>query len=202
MNSDKNVDENIREVKAILLGDVFVGKTSLINVSIGMQFISSEPATISSTFVQKKIIIDSKEYIINLWDTAGQEKLRALTKLFFKGSKIVIFVYDITDKKTFNGLKNWVDEVENTLEKNTYLCGIVGNKQDLYMQEEVNENEALEYANSKGMKFRLVSAKEDIKSFNVFLEELVNDAKNLNLIENKNKISLKQEKTKKDKCNC
>ena len=198
--ASENENENIISVKAILIGDPFVGKTSLINVSVGMDFNPSERATISSTFVQKRIIIDNQKYCINLWDTAGQEKLKSLTKLFFKGSKIVIFVYDITEKKTFINLKKWVEEVENTLDRNTYISGIAGNKQDLYSEEQVNEEDVKEYANSKGMKFCLVSAKEDPKSFNDFIEELVKDGKNL--YEDKTKIQLKNEKKKKDKCNC
>ena len=199
--ASENENENIISVKAILIGDPFVGKTSLINVSVGMDFNPSERATISSTFVQKIITLNSQEYCINLWDTAGQEKLKALTKLFFKGSHIVIFVYDITDKKSFLGLQKWVVEVENILE-NKYVCGILGNKQDLYSQEEVKEEEAKEFADSKGMKLKLVSAKDNPKGFNDFLEELVRDGKNRNIYEIKRKISLQKQKKKKSKCNC
>ena len=202
MASDsENEDENSISVKAILIGDVFVGKTSLINVSVGIDFNPKENATITSTFVQKKITLDSQEYCINLWDTAGQEKLKALTKLFFKGSHVVIFVYDITDKRSFIGLQKWIVEVENILE-NKYVCGIVGNKQDLYSQEQVKEEEANEFADSKGMKFKLVSAKDNPKGFNDFLEELVRDAKNIGIFEANRKISLKKQKKKKSKCNC
>ena len=197
--SKKNGDENIIEVKAILLGDISVGKTSLINVSVGMEFDPSERTTITSTFVQKKIKIDSQEYCINLWDTAGQERLKSLTKLFFKGSQIVIFVYDITQKKSFIGLKKWVEDVENIIE-NKYICGIVGNKKDLYTQEEVNEKEVKDYADSKGMKFKLVSAKDDPISFIEFLEELVNDGKNI--FETKKKIFIKKDKKIRDVCKC
>ena len=199
--ASENENENIISIKAILIGDPFVGKTSLINVSVGMDFNPSERATISSTFVQKIINLNSQEYYINLWDTAGQEKLKALTKLFFKGSHIVIFVYDITDKKSFLGLQKWVVEVENILE-NKYVCGILGNKQDLYSQEEVKEEEAKEFADSKGMKLKLVSAKDNPKGFNDFLEELVRDGKNRNIYEIKRKISLQKQKKKKSKCNC
>ena len=199
MSFENDDDENYIPVKAILIGDVFVGKTSLINVSIGMQFNPKEKATISSTFVQKKMTIDSKEFRINLWDTAGQERLKSLEKLFFKGSQVVIFVYDITDKNSFIGLKKWVEEVENILE-NKYVCGIVGNKQDLYSQEQVKEDEVMEYAESKGMKFKLVSAKDNPKGFNDFLEELVKDG--INIFEKKRKISLVKKKKKKLNCNC
>ena len=193
-------DENLMEAKAILIGEVAVGKTSLINISIGMKFNSSEKTTISSNFVKKKIEINSQKYIIYLWDTAGQEKLKAMTKLFFKGADIVIFVYDITSKKSFESLKDWIKEVEDNLD-NQHVCGIAGNKKDLFLQEEVNEELGRKYANSLGMKFKLTSAKDDPKSFNDLLEELIKDAKPF-LIP-KNKISLEDDK-KKDKngCNC
>ena len=199
MSENNNDDNNIIEVKAILLGDVSVGKTSLINVSVGMSFNLSEKTTISSTFVHKNIEIDSQEYNINLWDTAGNERFRSLTNIFYKGSQIVIFVYDITHKKSFIGLKKWVEDVENIID-NKYICGIVGNKQDLYSQEEVNEEEVKEYADSKGMKFKLVSAKEDPQSFNDFLEELVKDGKYF--LENTKKIPLKKSIQKKESCKC
>ena len=193
-------DENLVEAKAILIGEVAVGKTSLINVSIGMKFNSSQKTTISSNFVKKKIEINSQKYIIYLWDTAGQEKLKAMTKLFFKGADIVIFVYDITSKKSFENLKDWIKEVEDNLD-NQHVCGIAGNKKDLFLQEEVNEELGRKYANSLGMKFKLTSAKDDPKSFNDLLEELIKEAKPF-LIP-KNKISLKDGKNKdKNGCNC
>ena len=104
---------------------------------------------------------------------AEHERLKSLTKIFFKGSQIVIFVYDITQKKSFVGLQKWVEDAENIID-NKYICGIVGNKQDLYYQEEVKEEDVKEYAKSKGMKYILVSVKEEPKSFNDFLEELLN----------------------------
>ena len=199
MSENNNDDNNIIEVKAILLGDVSVGKTSLINVSVGMPFNPSEKATISSSFVEKKIKICSQEYNINLWDTAGNERFRSLTNIFYKGSQIVIFVYDISQKQSFIGLKKWVEDVENIID-NKYICGIVGNKQDLYSQEEVKEEEVKEYADSKGMKYKLVSAKGNPKGFNDFLEELVVDGKNC--FKSKKKIPLKKSIQKKKSCTC
>ena len=199
MSSNKNDDSNFIEVKAILLGDVSVGKTSLINVSVGMEFNPSEKTTISSAYGQKKIKIDSQDYNIHLWDTAGNERFRSLTNIFYKGSQIVIFVYDITHKKSFIGLKKWVEDVENIIDNN-YICGIVGNKQDLYSQEEVKEEEVKEYADSKGMKYKLVSANGNPKGFNDFLEELVVDGKNC--FKRKKKIPLKKSIQKKKSCTC
>ena len=197
--SNINIDENIIEIKAILLGEISVGKTSLINVSVGMKFNKLESTTITANFVQKKIVLDSQVYCIDLWDTAGQEKLRAITKLFYKGSQIIIFVYDITEYKTFERLQSWVDEIENNLE-NKYICGIVGNKKDLFTEEKVSEEEARKYAKSKGMKFKLVSAKDDPKGFTDFLEELLKDGKHLFV--HKRRITLVKQKKKEKNTDC
>ena len=148
---------------------------------------------------QKKIAVNGQEYCINFWDTWGLERLKTLSKIFFKDSQIVIFVYDITSKNSFISLRKWVEDVENII-NNEYICGIVGNKQDLYSEEEVNEEDAKEFANSKGMKFKLVSAKEVPKGFNDFLEELLNDG--IKYFEQKKNISLRKEEKKKRGYKC
>ena len=187
--------------KAILLGESGVGKTSLINITGGGKFNENEAPSISSNFIKKYIEIDSKKYLINIWDTAGQEKYKHLAKLFFHGSDIVILVYDITSKESFNNIEYWFKETKEHI-NNKFIYGIVGNKKDLYLKEEVTEKEGREYAESKGVKFALVSAKEDPKSFNDFFLSLVRDCRED--IENKiDNISLKNQKVKKRKdCKC
>ena len=91
-----------------------------------------------------------------------------------KGSKIVIFVYDITDKHSFNELPFWVGKIQEVLGKEP-IIGVVGNKIDLINQEEVTEEEGKKYAQSIKAKFRLTSAKEDPDGFVEFIEELVKD---------------------------
>ena len=104
------------DVKVILLGEMKVGKTNLINTLIGNTFNENEESTIASTFSVKKISVMGKVYSIQIWDTIGQEKLRNLTQLFYNNSKIVIFVYDITRKQSFNEIRDyWVNNVEEKL---------------------------------------------------------------------------------------
>ena len=163
-------DEN--EIKVILVGESGTGKTSLINVAVGLSFNPDIVTTSSSTYVQKNFQISGKEYILNLWDTIGQERYRSLTKIFIKDSKIVIFVYDITKKKTFDELEFWIKTIEEILGKEI-IIGIVGNKNDLYLNEKVKEEVALKYAKSKGAFFKTTSAKADPLSFIKFLELLL-----------------------------
>ena len=169
INQDDDEDDD--DIKVILVGETATGKTSLINTSIGLEFQDKVDSTQSSSIMQKKMEINKKTYSINLWDTIGQEQFRSLTKIFMKGAKIVIFVYDITRLDTFEQLDFWYDSTREVLGDKPVL-GIVGNKSDLYYKEAVKEEDAEEYAKNKGIPFKLCSAKTP-KLFCDFLEELV-----------------------------
>ena len=169
-----------KEIKMILLGESGVGKTNLINVTLGHSFNENETPTFSNSFLEKKFQIDSKIYKLQIWDTIGQEKYRHLTKLFFKDSKIVILVYDKSDKKTFKGVQYWVDEVKKEL-GDDMIMGLVGNKDDKEeSNDDVLEDEAREYAKSLNIKFKMVSAKINGKRFENFVKELLIDYINKN----------------------
>ena len=172
--SEENENEK-EDIKVILLGEPGTGKTCLINVAVGDKFLEATESTPNSTFVSKTLTRDDQDYVIDIWDTAGQEKFRALTKIFIKGSKIVIFVYAIDNKKSFDELKNyWINMTKEILGEET-IYGIVGNKTDLYLNEEVKENEASDYAESLGMKFKTVSAKTEPGGFIQYINELFDD---------------------------
>ena len=100
-----NQKTKIEEIKIILIGNSGVGKTAIINRYYNNSFDINMESTISMNFVGKKININGKYYDLNIWDTAGQEAYRSCNKLFIKNSNIVIFVYDITNKKTFIDLR-------------------------------------------------------------------------------------------------
>ena len=200
MSKDKNEEEEEPIIKAILVGESGVGKTCLINVCVGNPFDTNEKATYANSFVEKRYTIDSEQYLINLWDTVGQEKYRTMAKIFYKDANIVIFVYDITNENSFTLLKDyWVREVEENL-VNPAVCAIVGNKKDLYAKEEINGDTVKEYAKSKQMKFKLCSAKIDPQGFSDFVEELLKDSKPFLVA--REKLKLKNTKTKKSKCKC
>ena len=198
MSDDENENENQNEIKAILLGNAGVGKTNLINRAIGLKFDENYNSTSSGIFRTKKIEIGNKSYTVNLWDTAGQEIYKSITKIFVKRSKIVIFVYDITDKKSFEDLEGWIKMCKDLLD-NDYICGIAGNKMDLYSIEQVTENEARKFAENQKMKFQLVSAKENPESFDNFLKELIDGNplfKSETNISNSNNFELKKNNVK------
>ena len=171
----KNDDDAI-EIKAILVGSSGVGKTNLINVCVGQSFNPETKPTNCASLLQKHLEINNLKYVVNLWDTMGQEAYKGISKLFFREAQIVIFVYDITSTESFKNLEEWIQMANDTI-GGDYISGIVGNKNDLYLQAEVSEEEAKNYADNKKLKFRLVSAKEDPQSFDEFLLELVKEYK-------------------------
>ena len=170
------MSEDEGTIKLILLGNSGVGKTSLIKSISGINPNKTEEATLSAYYLQKPFKIEDKEYLIDLWDTAGQEAYLGVTKLFFKGSQIIIFVYDITVKNSFNSLTEWIKNVKEIVE-NDYVCGIIGNKSDLFLKSQVSNEEAKKLAESEGYKFKLASAVNDPKSFEDLIFELFQEYK-------------------------
>ena len=166
-NNESNV-----EIKAILVGDSGVGKTNLINVSVGQPFNYESKSTNCCSLSQKRIEINNIKYIINLWDTMGQEAYKGISKLFFRDAQIVIFVYDITSEESFSSLEECIQMAKDTIGE-AYIGGIVGNKNDLYLQAKITEEDAKKFAENKKMEFKLVSAKEAPQCFEDILIDLV-----------------------------
>lgn len=193
-------DTDPEATKIILIGDSGTGKTNLITVAAGYEFNSNSLTTRACSYIQKKYTLHNTEYKVNVWDTIGQEKYRSLTKIFVKESKIVIFVYDITNKNSFESLPFWKKIVDELL-SDTPVLGIVGNKMDLYIQEQIKSEEVEKYAQEIGAKLLLTSAKTDSNSFSNFLGELLQDYLNKGKGERIESFSLnKQKVTKKKKC--
>lgn len=191
-------------IKVILLGESGVGKTSLINVTIGMEFNSKEEVTFINSYVEKKYEINNQTFYLHIWDTIGQEKYRQLTKLFFKNTKIVILVYDKSNMESFNAMDYWAEEVRNELGDDIILA-LVGNKDDLDdKKDDVKENIAEQFAKKINSKFKRVSAKMNAKGFENFVKELLTDYINKygnEFMNNNGRITLVKE-TKKKKKNC
>jgi len=200
-----DTEENLEnQIKIILLGNSGVGKTNLINIAIGVSFNEDEKTTTASSFSVKKIILNRQEYRINLWDTIGQEQFRQLTKIFFNNSKIVIFVYDISSKTSFEALPGWINDVDEQI-GNNYIKGLVANKSDLYLEEEVKNEEGEEFANKIGARFLTISAKcDDPKKFEEFLVELVKEyiEKRKSIGSRNFSIDRRKSSKKNDKRNC
>ena len=149
--------------KVVLVGESGVGKTCIISRFISGAFDFNVSSTNGASYASKNVQYDKlgKSLLLDVWDTAGQEKYRSLTKFFYKDAKVAIMVYDITRQNSFDSLTNyWYKEVKEHGPENIVL-GIAGNKCDLYEQEEVNENEARDFEKKIGAIFALTSAQNN-----------------------------------------
>ena len=150
-------------VKVVLLGESGVGKTSIIAQFTSNKFDPDCVTSLSAQFISKTIEFDNLQKAIkfDIWDTAGQEKYRALAKIFYKDAKVIILVYDITDQKSFNELKTyWYEMIKNNADSEAIIA-IVCNKNDLYEKAQVQESEGKEFARSINAIFQSTSAKSD-----------------------------------------
>ena len=152
----------IIHIKCVLLGETAVGKSSLINRFISNTFKNDFTSTMVGYCSTKQVYYEKTDQKINyeIWDTAGQEKYRSLGKHFYKDSFIVILVYNITSRESFENLKNvWLEDVMNYGEKYKVLA-VVGNKCDLYEQEAVPEEDGRKFAQEHDAIFMNVSARD------------------------------------------
>ena len=149
-------------VKVVLLGEAGVGKTSIIHQFTYHTFDPDCISSISAQFVSKTIDYQGYGAIkYDIWDTAGQERYRSMAKIFYKDAKVIVFVYDITSQPTFDGLKNyWYEQIKINCEKDAILA-VVANKNDLYGDQIVPDEEGQRFADEIGAIFQSTSALSD-----------------------------------------
>ncbi len=153
-------EKTIYQFKVILIGEASVGKTSILNRFILKNFSESYNCTIVSYFKKQSILIDPyTEAQLNIWDTCGQERYKSVTKQFYIGTQGVILIYDINNKKSFEVLNHWINEIKSNTMNNISLL-IVGNKADL--ERKVSFNELKNFSENKGLNYIEVSAKNGI----------------------------------------
>ena len=157
-------------IKVVLVGESGTGKTSIIQQFAYKIFDQDCATSISSQYITKVMTFPdiNKNLRIEIWDTAGQERYRSMAKLFYKDAKIVIFVYDVTSKKSFDELiKYWIPEVQNTSDGSA-IFGLVANKSDLYEIEAVSTEEGMNLADKIKAVFQKTSAKSGMGVNNLF----------------------------------
>jgi len=201
------MSEGCESIKIILIGNSGVGKTAIINRYELDRFDKNIESTITSSFIVKQIDVNGKKLILNIWDTAGQEKFRSLNKLFVKSSNIIIFVYDVTVRESFDQLNFWHELVIDEINEGAIL-GLAGNKidktQEIGIDEKVSKKEGKKLAEKWGAHFSLISAKMDKLGIDNFFQKLVNNYLEKPNSKDNNSLKLDQNtfKNKKKKGNC
>ena len=161
------------KIKIVLVGESGVGKTNLIRVVNDESFQKEAISTISSSYIEKDIIVNNKKFCYSLWDTVGQETYRSLNEMYIKDAKIVLVVFALNDQKSYQETNFWINNAKGSLKKGKYLMALVGNKSDLVNEQEVTDEEVKKRAAELEIDFTLTSAAEDAVGFRVFLEDMI-----------------------------
>ena len=164
---EKNEDPTIYSYKVILIGDSFVGKTSLImrfcQDTFDLNGVSTVGIDTKTKFVKRK----DKKIELQIWDTAGQERYRSLSKSCCNQVDGIIFVYDIGKKETFKNIKIWYNNLLDMVDFKLVTTILVGNKSDIE-EPEVEQKLAQEFAIKYNMPFIEASAKKNLNVTEIF----------------------------------
>ena len=195
--------DDLEKINLLIIGDQAVGKTSLLIRFTEDQFNNNMIGTAGIDLKRKIVKIEEKNYKVIIYDTAGQERFQKLTKNFYQGSKGIILVYNVTEKKSFQNLQNWMDTISQNADNGVEIL-ILGNKIDL--ERNVSTEEGQKISSDYNTNFMETSAKTGEFVHEAFLLLLNNIVKKLvrvptekGIIDSTVKLPSK-EKNKKAKC--
>jgi len=144
--------------KYIIIGDTGVGKSCLLLQFTDKRFQPVHDLTIGVEFGARMITIDNRQIKLQIWDTAGQESFRSITRSYYRGAAGALLVYDITRRETFNHLTRWLEEARKNSSSNMVIM-LIGNKSDLDGRRAVSVREGEDFARENGLIFMETSAK-------------------------------------------
>ena len=157
--------------KVLLLGDSTVGKTCFLLRYCDKTFQDAHLSTIGLDYRVKTMTLKNKKNIkLQIWDTAGQDRFRAITKNYYKGANGIILIYDVTNLQTYENVKNWITQIREETNPNVVIY-LAGNKIDIPAEERVvKTEEGKEIADEYKLQFKETSAKDGINVNEVFQE--------------------------------
>ena len=159
--------------KVLLLGDSSVGKTCFLLRYCDKTFQDVHLSTISLDYRLKSMTLNSgKKVKLQIWDTAGQDRFRAITKNYYKGANGIILIYDVTNSQSYENVKNWIFQIKEEANPNVIIY-LVGNKIDVEdIERAVQTDDGQKIADEYKLKFYEASAKTGINVNQIF-EDLV-----------------------------
>mmetsp|Transcript_129271 Transcript_129271/g.335188 ORF Transcript_129271/g.335188 Transcript_129271/m.335188 type:complete len:213 (-) Transcript_129271:525-1163(-) len=143
--------------KYIIIGDTGVGKSCLLLQFTDKRFRADHDLTIGVEFGARLVTIEDKQIKLQIWDTAGQESFRSITRSYYRGASGALLVYDISRRDTFSHLTRWLEEARQNANANMAIM-LIGNKADLERRE-VSFEEGANFARDNNLIFRETSAK-------------------------------------------
>ncbi|MFT7798677.1 ras-related protein Rab-8A isoform X2 [Arapaima gigas] len=154
--------------KLLLIGDSGVGKTCVLFRFSEDAFNSTFISTIGIDFKIRTVELDGKKIKLQIWDTAGQERFRTITTAYYRGAMGIMLVYDITNEKSFDNIKNWIRNIEEHASADVEKM-VLGNKCDVNDKRQVSKERGEKLALEYGIKFMETSAKANINVENAFI---------------------------------
>jgi Ras-related protein Rab-2A len=146
-------------VKYVIIGDSFVGKSSIMSRYISDRFKPTDDATIGVEFGCKIVNINSTRYKLHLWDTAGQEMFNSITQSYYRNMCVALVVFSFDKPESFKNVGKWINELKERTNNEELLIYLVGNKSDLKKTNITNEY---------NLKYFEVSAKDNVGVNNIF----------------------------------
>lgn len=146
-------------LKFILIGEAGVGKTQIFQVYTGAKFQDEFINTIGVDFKTKHLVVDGQKVKLQIWDTSGQEKFKAITKSYYRGAQGVFIIFDVSSQDSFKNVTKWVDSIKEQGILSVDMI-LIGNKIDL--KRTVSAIDAQKLADTIGIKYTETSAKKNI----------------------------------------
>lgn len=195
----------LESYKVIFLGEEGVGKLDIINSFVYGISSSNSISSLGQNNINKTITLeDGKSIKFNLFDTPEKGKYNSMSKNFYENAKVVIFVYDIKNKKSFDKIKNyWCKQSKKYLIESEIIYVLIGNNCDLYEQQEVNNDEIEEFSQSIDAIFTLISNISNDKVQTLFeniAKKLIRKEENKKSEKEDEKINNKNKQKGKEKC--
>jgi Ras-related protein Rab-8A len=160
-------------IKLLLVGNSGVGKSSILLRFVEDEFTSSFINTIGIDFRIRTVTVDDKRYKLQIWDTSGHERFRTITVAYFRGANGILLVYDVTNEKSFDDIKNWVRSIHYHSPRNVNMM-LIGNKCDIKNDRVIDTEKGQKLADEYHMPFLETSAKNSINVEDAFIS-LVTD---------------------------
>uniref|UniRef100_A0A915JAS9 Ras-related protein Rab-43 n=1 Tax=Romanomermis culicivorax TaxID=13658 RepID=A0A915JAS9_ROMCU len=156
--------------KIVLIGDMGVGKTCVVQRFKNGTFLERQGTTIGVDFTMKTLVIDGKRVKLQIWDTGGQERFRTITQSYYRSANGIILCYDMTCRESFINIKRWLDDVAKFAAPNVVKV-LIATKKDLEPTDRlVQECEGQELAKFEQMSdFFETSSKDNLNVDNAFL---------------------------------
>jgi small GTP-binding protein len=202
-NQNEISENNIYNIKLIIVGEIGVGKTSVIKRYLTNKFIEGESASIGVEMQNKCIELEDKTKVnLNIIDTAGEEKFGVLSNQYFKDCQGAIVMYDLTEKNSFDKINDWLNILKDKAAEKIVII-LAGNKSDLIDKKVNSEDELKPY--KENYKHYEISAKEGDNVDNLF-ESLANKIVDIlkekgenSIIKRRNTKTLKPNQKEKEK---